>query len=64
MTPSHETTSVVETYKRAASFGFETIQVDGNDVEAMYDVVQIAAVRARSGGGPTYIEAMTSFGAT
>ena len=23
MTPSHETTSVVETYKRAAAFGFE-----------------------------------------
>jgi TPP-dependent pyruvate/acetoin dehydrogenase alpha subunit len=59
MTPSHETTSVVETHKRAAGFGFETMQVDGNDVEAMYNAVESAAARARAGGGPTYIEAMT-----
>jgi pyruvate dehydrogenase E1 component alpha subunit len=59
MTPSHETTSVVETHKRAASFGFEAIQVDGNDVEAMYNAVENAVARARAGGGPTYIEAQT-----
>jgi TPP-dependent pyruvate/acetoin dehydrogenase alpha subunit len=59
MTPSHETTSVVETHKRAAGFGFETMQVDGNDVEAVYNAVESAAARARAGGGPTYIEAMT-----
>ena len=28
MTPSHETTSNVETYKRAAAFGIESIQID------------------------------------
>src|SRR5829696_3927932 len=54
MTPSHETTSIVETHKRAAGFGLETIQVDGNDVEAMYNAVENAAVRARAGGGPIY----------
>jgi pyruvate dehydrogenase E1 component alpha subunit len=59
MTPSHETTSVVETHKRAASFGFESIHVDGNDVEAMYNTVESAAARARAGGGPIYIEAQT-----
>jgi len=59
MTPSHETTSVVETHKRAASFGFESLQVDGNDVEAMYNAVEEAAAKARAGGGPIYIEAMT-----
>jgi pyruvate dehydrogenase E1 component alpha subunit len=59
MTPSHETTSVVETHKRAASFGFESIQIDGNDIETVYDAVEQAATRARDGGGPTYIEAMT-----
>lgn len=59
MTPSHETTSVVETYKRASSFGFESIQIDGNDIETVYDAVEQAATRAREGGGPTYIEAMT-----
>jgi acetoin:2,6-dichlorophenolindophenol oxidoreductase subunit alpha len=59
MTPSHETTSVVETHKRAAGFGIESLQVDGNDVEAMYNAIEQAAARARAGGGPTYIEAMT-----
>jgi len=59
MTPSHETTSVVETHKRAASFGIESLQVDGNDVEAMYNAVEEAAAKARAGGGPIYIEAMT-----
>src|SRR6266545_4740803 len=59
MTPSYETTSVVETHKRAASFGFESIQIDGNDVELMYNTVEQAAAKARSGGGPIYIEAMT-----
>lgn len=59
MTPSHETTSVVETYKRAAAFGFETIQIDGNDLELVYNTVEQAAAKARSGDGPVYIEAMT-----
>lgn len=59
MTPSHETTSNVETYKRAAALGFETVQIDGNDVETVYNAVADAVTRARSGGGPTYIEAMT-----
>lgn len=59
MSPSHETTSVVETYKRAQSFGFESMRVDGNDVEAIFNAVESAAARARAGDGPTYIEAMT-----
>ena len=59
MTPSHETTSIVETYKRAAGFGFDTMQVDGNDVEAVYNAVEGAAAKARAGGGPIYIEART-----
>jgi len=59
MTPSHETTSVVETYKRAAAFGFDAIQIDGNDIELVYNTVEQAAAKARAGGGPVYIEAMT-----
>jgi pyruvate dehydrogenase E1 component alpha subunit len=59
MTPSHETTSVVETHKRASGFGLGSIRIDGNDVEAVYNAVKQAAARARAGGGPTYIEAMT-----
>ena len=59
MTPSYETTSNVETYERAAAIGFESIQIDGNDIEAVYNAVEEAAARARAGDGPTYIEALT-----
>jgi pyruvate dehydrogenase E1 component alpha subunit len=59
MTPSHETTSTVETYKRAESYGLPAQRVDGNDLEAMHAAVTEAAARARAGGGPTYVEAMT-----
>ena len=59
MTPSYETTSNVETYERAAAMGFESIQIDGNDIEAVYNAAEEAAARARSGEGPTYIEAIT-----
>jgi 2-oxoisovalerate dehydrogenase E1 component alpha subunit len=44
---------------RAAGYGFPGIRVDGNDVLAVYAVTREAAERARSGGGPTLIEAMT-----
>jgi 2-oxoisovalerate dehydrogenase E1 component alpha subunit len=46
-------------YKRAFGFGFPGVQVDGNDVLAVYAVTRAAADRARDGGGPTLIEAMT-----
>ena len=59
MTPSQETTSTVETHKRASAFGFESHQIDGNDVELVFNTVEAAAARARAGGGPIYIEAMT-----
>ncbi len=44
---------------RAIPFGVPGIQVDGNDVEAVFDVVSGAVARARSGGGPSLIEAAT-----
>ncbi len=44
---------------RAAGYGFEGIEVDGNDVMAVYDVVVAAVERARAGGGPTLIESAT-----
>ncbi|HJW58783.1 MAG TPA: thiamine pyrophosphate-dependent enzyme, partial [Actinomycetota bacterium] len=46
-------------YRRAFGFGFPGVQVDGNDVLAVYAVTRAAAERAREGGGPTLIEAMT-----
>jgi TPP-dependent pyruvate/acetoin dehydrogenase alpha subunit len=59
MTPSHESTSTPETYRRAAAYGMPALQVDGNDVEAMYAAVENAAAHGRAGQGPTYIEALT-----
>jgi pyruvate dehydrogenase E1 component alpha subunit len=35
------------------------MHVDGNDVQAMYSAGREAVQRARDGGGPTLIEAMT-----
>jgi pyruvate dehydrogenase E1 component alpha subunit len=49
----------VETYKRAAAYGIESLRVDGNDVEAMFNAVEAAVANARAGKGTTYIEAMT-----
>ena len=45
--------------QKAIAGGFEGIQVDGNDVIAVRAVVDEAMQKARSGGGPTLIEAMT-----
>jgi pyruvate dehydrogenase E1 component alpha subunit len=44
---------------RAIGYGMPGIRVDGNDVLACYAVVAEAAQRARDGGGPTLIEAIT-----
>ena len=44
---------------RAASYGLDAVVVDGNDVEAVYEVAQAALGRARDGGGPALIEALT-----
>ncbi|HYR64149.1 MAG TPA: thiamine pyrophosphate-dependent dehydrogenase E1 component subunit alpha, partial [Actinomycetota bacterium] len=44
---------------RAAGYGFEGHVVDGNDVLACYEVAKAAVDKARSGGGPTFIEAKT-----
>jgi 2-oxoisovalerate dehydrogenase E1 component alpha subunit len=44
---------------RAAAFGIPGVVVDGNDVRAVYHAMSEAAERARSGDGPTLIEAKT-----
>jgi pyruvate dehydrogenase E1 component alpha subunit len=44
---------------RAAGYGFEGFEVDGNDVMAVHEVVVAAVDRARKGAGPTLIEAVT-----
>jgi pyruvate dehydrogenase E1 component alpha subunit len=44
---------------RAAGYGMPGVRVDGNDVLACFTVMSEAAARARGGGGPTLIEAVT-----
>lgn len=44
---------------RASAYGMEPILVDGNDVEVMYETAMTAIEKARKGGGPTLIEALT-----
>ena len=44
---------------RAKAYGFPTRIIDGNDLLAVYHATKEAADRARSGGGPTFIECKT-----
>ena len=45
--------------QKAIAYGFEGVQVDGNDVFAVYRATRQALEKARSGGGPTFIECLT-----
>lgn len=45
--------------ERALGYGIPGVTVDGNDLVATWHVSREAVERARSGGGPTLIEAMT-----
>ncbi|WP_449374632.1 pyruvate dehydrogenase (acetyl-transferring) E1 component subunit alpha [Arthrobacter psychrolactophilus] len=44
---------------RAPGYGIPSLQVDGNDVLAVLAATRWAAHRARTGGGPSFIEAVT-----
>ncbi len=44
---------------RALGYGMATVQVDGNDVEAVYAATKAARTYAAAGHGPVLIEAMT-----
>ncbi|MCW2869653.1 pyruvate dehydrogenase (acetyl-transferring) E1 component subunit alpha [Actinacidiphila oryziradicis] len=49
----------VPLYQRAAGYGFPGVRVDGNDVLAVLAVTKAALERARTGQGPTLVEAFT-----
>jgi TPP-dependent pyruvate/acetoin dehydrogenase alpha subunit len=59
MTPTHEGTSIERLVDRGAAYRIPGVVVDGNDVEAVFDVTADAVARARAGEGPTLIEATT-----
>lgn len=45
--------------QKAVAYGMEGIRVDGNDLLAVYSATEAAVAKARAGGGPTLIEAVT-----
>jgi len=57
--PLHQQTAAETLAQKAHAYGIPGIQVDGNDVFAVYVAAKEAIERARSGGGPTLIEAVT-----
>ena len=57
--PRIEQTASKTLAQKAIAYGIPGIQVDGNDIFAMYVATKEAADRARRGEGPTLIEAIT-----
>ncbi|WP_083741190.1 pyruvate dehydrogenase (acetyl-transferring) E1 component subunit alpha [Mycobacterium sp. MS1601] len=57
--PLHRQTAAPSLADKAVGYGMPGVRVDGNDVLACFAVMAEAAERARAGGGPTLIEALT-----
>jgi 2-oxoisovalerate dehydrogenase E1 component alpha subunit len=57
--PQNHQMAIQNVADRAAAYGFPGTVVDGNDVLAVYEVARRAVERARSGEGPSLIEAKT-----
>lgn len=57
--PVNQSTSVENVSVRAVGYDMPGVTVDGNDVLAVYDAVEKAIARARSGEGPSLIECKT-----
>jgi pyruvate dehydrogenase E1 component alpha subunit/2-oxoisovalerate dehydrogenase E1 component alpha subunit len=58
-TPFRRQTAAKSLADRATAYGIPGTSVDGNDVVAVYEASREAVRRARSGGGPTLVEART-----
>lgn len=59
MTPFDVTSPTPGVAERMAAYNIEGVTVDGNDPLAVFAVMTKAVEKARAGGGPTFIEAMT-----
>ncbi|MGH3105056.1 MAG: thiamine pyrophosphate-dependent enzyme [Gaiellaceae bacterium] len=58
-TPLSAQTAAETLADKAVGYGMPGVRVDGTDVLAVYEATREAAERARSGGGPTFIEAVS-----
>lgn len=54
--PFAETTAGRSVANRASAYGLPGVRVDGNDVQAVFEVVSDAAAHARQGLGPSLLE--------
>lgn len=57
--PTSEQTASESIAIKADAYGMPGVQVDGNDLLAVYQATKTAVDRARAGDGPTLIEAVT-----
>jgi pyruvate dehydrogenase E1 component alpha subunit len=58
-TPVAEQTAADTLADKAVGYGIPALRVDGTDVLAVYEATREAVERARGGGGPTFIEAVS-----
>jgi pyruvate dehydrogenase E1 component alpha subunit len=58
-TPRRAQSAALSLARRAEGYGFPGVEVDGNDLLAVYGACLDAVERARRGGGPTLIESVT-----
>ncbi len=58
-TPLEQQCAAPRLADKAIGYGMPGVRVDGNDVLAVVQVMRTAVDRARSGEGPTFIEALT-----
>ncbi|MBI2579434.1 MAG: pyruvate dehydrogenase (acetyl-transferring) E1 component subunit alpha [Candidatus Aenigmarchaeota archaeon] len=57
--PSRRQTASGTIAQKAVAFGFDGIQVDGNDIFAVYKATKEALEKARAGDGPALVECLT-----
>jgi pyruvate dehydrogenase E1 component alpha subunit len=58
-TPLSKQTAASTLADKAIGYGMPGVRVDGGDVLAVYESTRDAALRARAGDGPTFIEALS-----
>jgi pyruvate dehydrogenase E1 component subunit alpha len=58
-TPLEAQTHAETLADKAVGYGMPGVRVDGGDVLAVYEATREAVERARAGGGPTFVEAVT-----
>lgn len=59
MTKMEKASARTELFLRADSYGIPAQRIDGNDCLAVHSAMINAVSRARGGGGPSFVEAMT-----